>query len=56
MITLFIKNGMTNAAKYVEYCQRNGVTQDDINLMSYLWSIWILKWSKSSRKYNQSII
>ena len=30
MITLFIRNGMTNAAKYVEYCQRNGVTQEDV--------------------------
>lgn len=30
MISLFIKNGMVNAAKYVECCQRNGITQEDI--------------------------
>jgi hypothetical protein len=30
MLTLFIKNGMTNAARYVELCKRNGVTQDDV--------------------------
>ena len=30
LLTLFIKNAMINAAKYVEYSNRNGITQTDV--------------------------
>jgi hypothetical protein len=30
MLALFTSNALINAAKYVEYCQRNGVTQMDV--------------------------
>ena len=30
MLALFTSNALINASKYVEYCQRNGVTQMDV--------------------------
>ena len=30
MLALFTSNALINAAKYVEYCGRNGVTQNDV--------------------------
>ena len=30
MLALFTSNALLNAAKYVEYCGRNGVTQNDV--------------------------
>ena len=30
MLGLFTSNAMINAAKYVEYCKRNGITKEDV--------------------------
>lgn len=30
MLSLFTSNAFLNAAKYVEYCERNGITKEDI--------------------------
>ena len=30
ILSLFVSNAMLNASKYVEYCERNGVTKEDV--------------------------